>query len=212
MLCGAFGLLVSLWNETNVITLITWFISLVVITAGRYYIVLQYHHSEKRPEEYLYWLNIYSIGTVFSGVIWGSTAYLLPTNNSLVELGLITMFMLVVISGSIGIYSVFKRVYYALSLPTILPLILFLALQNNVQLNSLSLITSIFAFFIFTVHYHTHKMTTQLLLTKFDNKVLIDNYENDQDRINILEKLNRTRTQQLEKAKQELDYIKNQKN
>lgn len=55
-------------------------------------------------------------------------------------------------------------------------------------------------------------MTTQLLLTKFDNKVLIDNYENDQDRINILEKLNRTRTQQLEKAKQELDYIKNQKN
>jgi len=118
------------------------------------------------------------------------------------------MFMLVVISGSIGIYSVFKRIYYALSLPIIVPLIIFLLIQDNEQLNKLSLITSLFTGFIFIIHYHSQKITNQLLLIRINNKFLLDGYESDQEKINVLERLNRTRTDQLEKAHLELKYLK----
>jgi hypothetical protein len=210
LLCGAIGLMISLWDERNAVVLISWFASLVTITAVRCFIVFRYQHSSKKMEEYPFWLYIYAIGTFFSGIVWGSTAYLLPVDNSLAELGLITMFMLVVISGSIGIYSVFKRVYYALCLPTIMPLIIFLLIQDNEQLNNLCIITSLFTFFIFVIHYHSQRITNQLLLTKFDNKVLLDNYETDKEKINILERLNNTRTQQLEKVRLELSYLKKQ--
>lgn len=211
MLCGAFGLIVTLWDERNAFALLSWFITLLTITAIRCFIVWKYHQSEKKTEEYPFWLNIYFIGTLLSGVAWGASAFLLPTENSVIELGLITMFMLVVISGSIGIYSVFKRIYYALSLPTILPLIIFLCIQDGSQMNSLCLITSLFTFFIFIIHYHAQKITNQLLLIKFDNKVLLDHHEIDQEKINILERLNRTRTEQLEKARLELSYYRKNK-
>jgi len=212
MLCGAFGLLITLWDEKNAFAQILWFFTLITITAVRCFIVWKYHKSDNSPEEYPYWLNLYFIGTLFSGITWGSTAYLLPTNNSEFELGLITMFMLVVIAGSIGIYTVFKRIYYALSLPTIMSLIIFLLIQDNEQLNKLGLITSLFSFFIFIVHFHAQKILNQLLLIKFDNKVLLDHHEIDQDKINILERLNKARTEQLEKARVELNYLKKSKN
>ncbi len=208
MLCGAFGLVLFLWDEKNSFDQISWLISLIIITAIRYFIVWKYHQSKKRPEEYQFWLNIYFVGTLFSGIAWGATAYLLPTENSVIELGLITMFMLVVISGSIGIYTVFKRIYYALSVPTILPLIIFLGFQENEHLNSLCLITGLFTFFIFIVHFHAQKITNQLLLIQFDNKVLLDHYESDQEKINILKRLNNTRTEQLDKARLELNSLK----
>jgi hypothetical protein len=211
MLCGAFGLIVTLWNEKNSFALLSWFITLLTITGIRCFIVWKYKHSSKSADEYPFWLNIYFIGTCFSGLVWGATAYLLPTENSIIELGLITMFMLVVISGSIGIYSVFKRIYCALSLPTIMPLIIFLFIQENEQMNDLCLITSLFTFFIFIIFFHSQKITNQLLLIKFDNEVLLNNYEKDQDRINILERLNNTRSAQLEKARLELNYLKSSK-
>jgi len=212
MLCGAFGLIVTLWDERNTVALLSWFFTLLTITAIRCFIVWKYHQSEQKPEEYPFWMNTYFVGTLFSGTVWGATAYILPSENSVIELGLIAMFMLVVISGSIGIYSVFKRIYYALSLPTIMPLIIFLFFHENEQLNSLCLITSLFTFFIFIIHYHSQRITNQLLLIKFDNKILLDHYENDQEKINILMRLNKTRSEQLKKAHLELSYLKQDKN
>lgn len=210
MLCGAFGLVITLWDEINSTVILAWFVTLVIITAGRCFIVWKYHQSETKADEYAYWLNLYFVGTLLSGLAWGSTAYLLPTDPTIIEMGLISMFMLVVISGSIGIYSVFKRVYYALSLPTIVPLIFLLLIQGDEQMKSLCLITTLFTFFIFVIHYHAQKITNQLLLVKFDNSVLLDNYENDQEKINLLKNLNKTRTQQLENARLELSNLKKQ--
>ena len=208
MLCGALGLVITLWNENNSTSIISWFIALVAITLVRCAIVWKYHQKEQKPETYPYWLNIYFIGTLFSGMAWGSTAFLLPSDFNILELGLIAMFMLVVISGSIGIYSVFKRIYYALSLPSILPFIILLFLQNDKQMHDLCIITTLFTFFIFIIHYHAQRITNQLLQVKYDNKLLLENYEKDQDRINILERLYITRTDQLEKAQFELSYLK----
>jgi len=207
-LCGALGLLIAFWDERNTYALFLWFTVAIIITVMCCLIVLKYHSTQKRLEKYPFWLNMYFIGTLFSGIVCGTTAYVLPVENNIIELGIITMFMLVVISGSIGIYSVFKRIYYAFSLPIIVPLIIFLFAQDNEQLNQLGLITSIFTGFIFVIHCYAQKITNQLLIIKFDNKFLIDGYKIDQEKINILERLNRTRSKQLEKARMELNYLK----
>jgi len=209
MLCAALGMVITLWDERNVHALLGWFIALIIITYIRYLIVAKYHASKKLPEQYSYWLNIYLLGTFVSAIVWGTTAYVLPAENNLIELGFITMLMLIVISGSIGIYSVFRRVYYTLCLPAIVPLILFLLFQNNEQLNKLGIITIIFTVFIFIIQYHSHRIINQLLVSKYDNKTLIDNYVRDRDRINILERLNNTRTKELKEVKGRLKQSNN---
>ncbi|GEM_PF-3153675 len=201
MLCGALGLLITLWDEKNIYFSLAWFTSIIIITLIRYLIVTKYHASQKLPEQYSYWLNIYLAGTFLAAIAWGTTVYVLSTNGDIINIGLVTMFMLILLSGSIGIYSVFQRIYYTLSLPAITPLIFYLLFHNNEQVNKLGIITIIFTVFIFIVQYHSHKIINQLLVFKYDNKLLLDNYEQDQDKINDLE-------QRHNATKQELNSIK----
>ncbi len=187
MLCGALGLLITLWDEKNIYPSLIWFTSIIIITFIRYMIVTKYHNSQKLPEQYSYWLNIYIAGTFISAIVWGTTVYVLSTNSDIINIGLVTMFMLILLAGSIGIYSVFQQIYYALSLPAITPLIFYLLFHNNEQINKLGIITIIFTAFIFIIQYHSHKIINQLLVFKYDNKLLLDNYEHDQNKISVLE-------------------------
>ena len=198
MLVGALGLIITLWDARNTYAILSWFTALVVITLIRYLIFLRYKKTHKEPEHYTYWLNTFIYGAIVSASVWGTTAYILPVNNNVIDLGLITMFMLIIAAGAIGIYSVYRRVYYASCLPAIVPLILFLLYQDNEQLNKLGNITIIFSMCIFVMQYHSHRIMNQLIISKYDNKSLLNNYERDQARINVLELLNNARKKELE--------------
>ncbi len=125
-LTGCTALFYVLWNKEIAVAAISWLTILFIVTAIRCFIVTQYRTSKKSPEDYVYWLNIYIIGAICSGTVLGSTAYVFIVDYNIMNTGLLTMFILVMASGSIGIYSVFRRIYYGFNLPTIIPLIVFL--------------------------------------------------------------------------------------
>lgn len=208
MLCGAIILICILWNTDNALALITWFVILLLVAIVRGLNIFRYRSSENKPELYPYWLNAYFYGAVFSGVVWGSTAYVLLVSDNIVDAGLLVMFILVVAAGSIGIYSIFLRVYYGFNLPAVIPLIIYLLSRGDELLNMLGAITIVFIGFIFLIQYDAHKAINQLLVIKLNNRFLLDGYEEDQQKIRALEKQNRNIDKELESTRLELNIAK----
>lgn len=204
MLCGAVILICMLWNKANAAALLTWLVVLLVVTAARYLMVFKYRSTEKIPEQYSYWLNMYFAGSVLSGVVWGAAAYVFISNTNIVDIGLLTMFIIVVAAGSIGIYSIFQRVYYGFNLSAVVPLVVYLLSRNDELINMLGAVTIVFTGFVFVIQYDAHKVINQLLVVELDNRFLLDGYERDQQSIRKFEMLNRNKDEELKKMRVEL--------
>ena len=201
---GAVILICILWIKANAAALLTWLVVLLLVTFGRYIVVYKYRASEKKPELYPFWLNLYFGGAVLSGVVWGTAAYVFITNNSIVDIGLLTMFIIVVAAGSIGIYSIFQRVYYGFNLCAVVPLVIYLLSRSNELINMLGAVTIVFTGFVFIIQYDAHRVINQLLVIELDNRYLLDGYESDQQRIKKFEMLNRNKDEELKKIRVEL--------
>ncbi len=208
MLCGAFILVFVLWDKNNSLPLISWFTILLLVTIGRFVNVYWYRASQKIPEQYSRWLNRYLIGAIMSGIIWGSAAFVFITRFNIVDIGILSMFMLVVTAGSIGIYSIYQRTYYGFNIPAIVPLIIYLLSNNDEILNSLGFVIIIFVGFIFIIQYDAHRVMNQLLLIKYDNHHLLNGYEKDQRRIRTLETLSTIKDIEISKIRTELNNFK----
>lgn len=203
-LVGCVVLFFVLLNKTNMVPAISWLSILLIVSAFRYFFIKRFKASTRKPEDYKHWLMIFLIGTICSGLVLGSTAYVFIVDDDVINVGLLTMFILVLNSGSIGIYSAFKRVYYGFNIPVIVPLIFYFISQDNAQLNKLGMMFVAFVIFIFIIQYHSHKILNQMISVKLDNINLMDGYELDQSRISILDKMYNTNLKELEKTKLEL--------
>lgn len=144
LLFGALSIIIYFWGVDNVYPMLYWFTVLCVIAAIRCLIIFKYKTYQIAPEEYPFWLSIYKFGLMITGIVWGSAVYILPVENNYIDIGVLTMLILVVISASTGIYSVFNRVYYCLSMPMIAPLIYFLITHESEQLHKMGLIVSLY--------------------------------------------------------------------
>jgi hypothetical protein len=208
LLFGALSILIYFWSAGNVYPMLYWFALLCVITALRCLLIYKYKQSTIEPNQYPVWLKLYMIGVLSTATVWGSTIYIVPADNNYIDIGAVTMLMLIVISLSTGIYSVFHRIYYGLCIPMIVPLIYFLISHEDEQLHKMGNIAALYTGFVFVIQYHAHKIINQLLMIKFDNKLLLDSYEKDQDKIDILNRLNNTKNKQLERARYEINKLR----
>lgn len=210
MLSGALILVFVLWDSNNALPLLSWLTILLLVTTGRFINVRQYRVSGKIPEQYSRWLIRYLFGAILSGMIWGSAAYVFITGFNIVDIGILSMFMLVVVAGSIGIYSIFQSTYYGFNLPAIVPFIFFLLTSKEEILNTFGFVIIIFTGFILVIQYDAHRIINQLLLVKFDNHHLLSGYEKDQRKIRTLETLISIKDIELKKIKTELNNLKKQ--
>jgi len=196
-LAGGFVLYYILLDVSNTIAAISWLTIFFIVSVIRIIVIRFYNISIKSPKRHDYWLNTFFAGVVCTGTLLGSLAYIFIIDQDIINIGLLTMFILVVASGSIGIYSVYQRIYYGFNIPMLLPLIIFLLIQNNEQFNKLSIILIAFTVCIFIIQYYAHRAINQLLMIKIENENLLDGYEVDQDRIKDLQNLNNSYTIQL---------------
>ena len=201
---GCAILVFVLWDKEIAIRAISWLALLLLVSSVRYLINIRYHSSKKSLEDYADWLNIFFVGVIFSGTVLGSAAFVFNIGNNIINAGLLTMFILVLVSGSIGIYSVFQRIYFGFTIPAIVPLIIYLLYQQNEQMSSLCTVIIAFVVFIFIIQFHASKIINQLLIIKLNNEQLLEGYELDHEKISELTRLYKNVRELLDSTKTEL--------
>ena len=98
-----------------------WAISMVIVLAFRFYSFLRFRSITIVPVTASFWRRIFFLGTVMSGIIWGSVGIVLYPDISFMHQMFITFFIGGLMAGSISIYSTVFLAVPAFIIPALVP-------------------------------------------------------------------------------------------
>ena len=122
-------LAVLFWNRAPRLGIIAWGVTYGSMIAFRHWLGLRYRAVPRRNEDAQRWLNYFAIAVGICGVIWGVYGAFLAQYADTYQLAVVIMGLGALLSGAIIAYSVSMAVYLAFSIPTMVPLALWLTLS-----------------------------------------------------------------------------------
>ncbi|NKB32527.1 MAG: PAS domain-containing protein [Pseudomonadales bacterium] len=96
---------------------ILWYGGLLIGNAGRAIIADYYKRHSIQPDDVSAKWRFLLIGTLVAGIYWGCSWFLLPADASLIQKGLIVLWLCGLLSGAATTLSVIKKLYFAFAIP-----------------------------------------------------------------------------------------------
>jgi diguanylate cyclase (GGDEF)-like protein len=123
-------LAVLFWNQAPRLGIAAWAISYAVVIAIRHLLGIRFRAAPRRAEDAQRWLNYFATVVGISGVIWGVYgAFLAQHASDPYDLAVVLLALGALLSGAVVAYSVSMSVYLAFSIPTMVPIALWLTLS-----------------------------------------------------------------------------------
>jgi diguanylate cyclase (GGDEF)-like protein/PAS domain S-box-containing protein len=153
------------------LTLITWYGSLLLVTAARTFIAFRYAKMNCRPANAKFWNGLYCIGVGLAGCVWGSAALLLFTMDRAHQV--FVAFVLAGMSaGGVSVLAPRIEACLAFLLPTLLPLFFqYLTLHTPLQ-TAMGVMTLLFFIGIMFSALNFHRVIRTSLSLRFDKQEL----------------------------------------
>lgn len=175
-----FGAILVVWVFQTIaepIILISWFVVFSILTLIRIVISYRFQKSEhiNNTES---WLTVFLVMTFFSGVMWGLTGFLLIPEDSVSPVdsvlyyGMLLLFIVALITGSVITYSASKMVYLCFAFPAIVPQCLMLILKGDLYHTSLGGFVLAYAFIIFVISVYIHRIFSEVSKIEAENDAL----------------------------------------
>ncbi len=149
-------------------TVATWLAVTFVVAFIRYILITSYRVSSTKVKEARRWFKLFFASVFMSGLIWGSTGIFLFPENSIPHQVFIAFVLGGLIAGAAGVFSSSLHVFFAFSIPTIIPLTLrFFALGDVIHI-TMGIMDCVFLVLVFAI---ARKMqTTQVALLKLNEE------------------------------------------
>lgn len=152
--------------------LFIWYASLSLVTAGRAFGSFQYAKMNYRPGDVRFWNQMYFIGSVLAGCVWGSTALLLFPLNSLAHQLFVAFVLAGMSAGSVSVLAPRIEVCLGFLLPTLLPLFFhYITLHTPLQ-TGMGVMTMLFLFGMVFSSLNFHHAIRSSLNLRFDKQEL----------------------------------------
>jgi len=173
------SLLVALLNATLIREvadhdkLLLWVGSIIVVTVIRLTIVAAYRYSGPTGAEAGRWVWRLCLGNLLSGIVWGSSILLLDPNWPVPQQVAMVLALAGITAGAISAYAVIYTAFLSIHLPTLIPAIVWFAMQADPVYQLLSVILAIYMLGLLAIG-HTHYRSIQLALQlAMDNEQLV---------------------------------------
>ena len=181
-------ILVSLfWNLSSHVLLLSWLSFNLLVATVRLYLIKNYRHSAREPGRENYWLAVFVIGVIFSGITWGLTVMLLMPDTSYLHVGFVILWVCGMTAGSVATLSVVKGAYFAFSVPAMIPSALYLFTLGDNVAATLGGAEMLFFVFISLSALRMHKTLVNGFELQLHNNRLIDRLDAEKKTV---EKLN----------------------
>jgi uncharacterized membrane protein YfcA len=167
-LATLFSAILVLWLFQAVaesLLLKSWFAIFLILTIIR--IVVSYHFEKSEQNNTDTWLMMFLMMTFFSGVMWGITGFLFIPEGLLSQLdsvlyhGMLLLFIVALITGSIITYSASKMVYLYFSVPAIVPQCLMLISKGDIYHSFLGGYVLAYACIMFVVSIYINQIFSE---------------------------------------------------
>ena len=123
-LINAMLLVIILWSVVNRSHLLLWMFCVMLISVIRMNLQHWYNKIDKNQTAVNKWKNLFLITLAISGLIWGSSAFVLFPPASIGHQSFIAFVLGGMVAGSVGVFSVVLAAFIAFSLPALLPITL----------------------------------------------------------------------------------------
>lgn len=152
--------------------LLAWYGCLLLVTAIRTLLIMQFARIKPGPGDARRWNGIYIVGTAMAGMVWGSTAWVLFPIDSIAHQVLVAFFLAGMSAGGISVLAPRMEACLAFLLPTLLPLaVRYLVLGSFLQ-TTMGIMTLIFFAGMYISALNFHRSICMSLHLRFDKREL----------------------------------------
>jgi hypothetical protein len=168
---------IGLWQIVDQFEMVIWCGIVLAVSLSRFGLHYAFKHKTLDPERIPYWLNLFLIGTLCSGITWGSTAYFLDLQNQ---------FFVVYIVGSLSVGAIFTlagsfRAHFVFMVPAMCPIIVRLFLLDASLNMAMGVMVSLFLGMTCCAGWHYSNQIKKSLARRYEHRRSegITEYQND---------------------------------
>ncbi|MEA3359582.1 MAG: GAF domain-containing protein, partial [Thermodesulfobacteriota bacterium] len=176
-----------LWKVLSHSIIISWVICNILLTLARYVLVYRYRSSSPNTYEIRLWSNLFIIGIVLSGIIWGASAIFLFPHQSIAHQALLAFVLGGMSAGSLATNSALITAFFSYTIPSLLPItIRFLYIGGDIHI-AMGAMTLLFLISILVSAKRMNSTIKNTLWLQFENRDLLKSVtleKENADRIN----------------------------
>jgi diguanylate cyclase (GGDEF)-like protein len=185
-LLAAIILVFIFWPKVSLDALLMWLAAFTLLTAVRGYGLHRYKKSEKPVEKYTRWLHWYNLGSLASGLLWGSFCIFLMESTDIYFSSIVVACIAGLAAAATAIYSVSLQTYFIFSTPALLMPAAYLVMQSALILTSLGYFIFLFYAYMQISVWRLNIIMTKSLSHEFKNRQLLLELEEEKHRVSSL--------------------------
>jgi len=162
-----------LWQVTDQMMLLVWFIFTQVLTAFRTLLAVRRKNSEQRSLRARFWLKSYIAGVFLSGLGWGSVLLFLVPVEATYYLICTLLLICGLVTGSAGTLASLKYGFATFAMPALLPSAFYLILLNQQDTLFIGVSICIFLVFISVIALRIHSIILYSIKKQFESAKLV---------------------------------------
>ena len=167
-------LLIVFWGAISEALLVSWYASMAVVAAVRSALVFAYRRAAPEAADLAAWSNLYVLGTIISGSVWGAAGVLLFVPGALDYQFFLDFILAGMCTGSVASLGAFLPAFYAFLLPTMLPFLAIAVVQGD-TVHLAVVFANVFYLLAMSVFARNfNRSLTESLRLQFENLRLVD--------------------------------------
>jgi diguanylate cyclase (GGDEF)-like protein len=177
-----------LWNVISHIVIFIWLFCTVLVTTFRHMSTLFYQRENAAADSHRWWRMLFIIGTMTSGIIWGSSGIFLFANESIAHQVFLAFVLGGMTAGAAVIYSPVVLAFVSFIVPNLLPITVNFLVQDNHICLAMGGMTLLFTILMLATAQRLHLIIIDSLKLRFENTRLITSLASEKEQSENLNK------------------------
>lgn len=179
-------LCIIIYKSVPALQLITWLSVYLILILLRFLKAKKYPYGKVSFEKTGLWINLYMLGTGGSGLMLGILPYLIETGESLYYFLITILWISGIAAAAIVHQAVLVRVFFAFSLPIMVPFTIYLVTVGDSNYYFLVAGQLLFYSFLIINIVRVNKTYAESIKLQFNNTELLHELNLEKNRVNAL--------------------------
>jgi signal transduction histidine kinase/CheY-like chemotaxis protein len=168
------GLLLAgvLWDVISHKTVIGWLACMTVNQAWRLVLHTRFRACAPAPADMEKWANLWTLGALISGLVWGAATFLFFVPGSHIHQGFLVVLVFGVTSAAVLLIGTYLPAFYAFVIPALVPIILRNVAEGEPAHLTLAFIAAVSTLAILSFGRRYNGVLVESLRNRFENEAL----------------------------------------
>ncbi len=198
------------WNLVAKAWLVSWLVSIYLLTFARFLLIKSYFHKKPAITESPVWGRRFLIGTLISGILWGIAGSLLFISGSAMHQLFLAYLLGGMVAGAMATLSSYKWAFSAFSIPVVLPFTYqVMTHESDIHL-ILALTYLLFVFAMGSISHRLYHTVSDSLKFRFENFDLLKRLIQAKNHQNAINRVLQTQISEKDRSQKALQTVKEQ--